>query len=523
MLRPFSFGGDTSPAHALPGGFSNVPGDDVSGDGRVLNRDQATALATKLLRLVQEPSIGVLIEHNVRAVTKVANGRVLATNDGDELGIQFFSRFGSGLPVTVCANQLDDTLLRRVVDVATQMAPPKAAHPDRIPEDPEDWAHYQYNKREYVPVSLWHDTTVSAMETARGTMLPQLIETLDASMLVGAATVGLAARSTFYMYKHGLNAWSQETDAEVTVTARTPDGKASGWSGMANRDWSRIDATVVARDAIDLAHKSKNSVALEPGRRTAILGPAAVAQLVRLMARMFDARDTDGGSTPFSAKSGSLPSKLGQRVMDPRLQMVSDPADPLGGYPPFFEVGLWGYTPAGFPNPSRTWIENGVLKNLAYDTGYGMKQGKIPCGCPYSIRVSPMSGAQTATIEEMIANCAEGVYVNRFSDVSLVDFQSGLMTGVTRDGCFLVKHGKIERPIKNFRFTESPFFAFNKLEAIGVAQRAAFGYTPPDREEQNVSYTEPPMGYGTRWPRLPIIVPPMMIQDFNFTALSDSV
>jgi predicted Zn-dependent protease len=90
---------------------------------------------------------------------------------------------------------------------------------------------------------------------------------------------------------------------------------------------------------------------------------------------------------------------------------------------------------------------------------------------------------------------------------------SGLMTGVTRDGCFLIKDGKIAKPVKNFRFTESPFLAFNKVEMIGEPERVAFGYDVP-RE-----HTDGP----TRWPHLPIIVPPMMIQDFNFTALSDAV
>jgi predicted Zn-dependent protease len=124
-----------------------------------------------------------------------------------------------------------------------------------------------------------------------------------------------------------------------------------------------------------------------------------------------------------------------------------------------------------------------------------------------------MPGTRTATIEEMIANCERGIYVNRFTNVAAVHKPSGTMTGATRDGCFLIRDGKIDRPIKNFRFLESPFLAFNRLEMIGNCERVAFGYNAPPSGWEN-----PP-----RWPRLPVIVPPMMIRDFNFNSLADAV
>jgi predicted Zn-dependent protease len=156
-------------------------------------------------------------------------------------------------------------------------------------------------------------------------------------------------------------------------------------------------------------------------------------------------------------------------------------------------------------------VEEGVLKNLAYSVGYALSRGKQYAEWPWSIRVS----GGDATIESMIASCQEGVYVNRFSGVDLLDGATGMLTGVTRDGCFFVKDGKIDRPLKNFRFTDSPFVFMNNVEALGVPERAAFGYTPPASYEG----FEP----TSAWPRRPIIVPPMMVRDFNFTALSDAI
>jgi predicted Zn-dependent protease len=117
----------------------------------------------------------------------------------------------------------------------------------------------------------------------------------------------------------------------------------------------------------------------------------------------------------------------------------------------------------------------------------------------------------------MIAQCERGIYVTRLAGVTVVDRPSGTMSGVTRDGCFLVKDGKIAQPVINFRFYQSPVVSFNNVLALGVPQRVSFGFTPAG-------------GGGGRfdealqaWPQPPVIVPPMMVQDFNFVALVDAI
>jgi len=520
MSRPFTLLGNAARSDARSADSAdNASNASPPRAGKLITKEEATTLAQKLLAMVKDRSVGVQIEHTARTVTKVANGRVLATDDGDELAIQFDSQFGAGLPVTIGTNQLDDATLRRVVEQTQSMAPP--IRPPDEPDDPDDPKYFTYNKREYLPVNLWHDSTIDAMQVARSETVPGMIEQITSAGLVGAATVGVAARATMTLYGPGLTSWSQETDAEVSVTARTPDGKASGWAGQAHRDWAKLDVGAVTRDAIDMANKSRNMVALEPGRRTAILGPAAVAQLVRHMPMMFDAYLTDVYKmTPFARMDAKL-NKIGEQVFDRRLMMISDPQDPEGGYPPFFEVGGGG-TP-GFPVPRQNLVQGGILTDLSYGLGYNLSMGKPAADDPHSLRVAPMPGVKTATIDEMIANCKDGVYVNRFSEVDLLDLKTGMMTGVTRDGCFHVKDGKINKPVKNFRFAESPIFVFNKIEMIGTPSRTAFGYTPPSPGEWGALAAWPPIGVSTRWPRLPMIVPPMMVQDFTFSALADAV
>jgi predicted Zn-dependent protease len=120
-----------------------------------------------------------------------------------------------------------------------------------------------------------------------------------------------------------------------------------------------------------------------------------------------------------------------------------------------------------------------------------------------------MSGG-TTTIEEMIAQCARGIYVHRLSTISVVDGYSGMLDGFTRDGCLLIKDGAIKGPTTDFRFHESPVFAFNRVLALGTPRRVAFGFTPRDA------------GATQSWPYAPVIAPPIMVRDFNFSALADS-
>ncbi len=328
-----------------------------------------------------------------------------------------------------------------------------------------------------------------------------MIDVVRSAGLVAAGFVGVMARCAAVMNKDGLESYYRETDCECTMTARTADGTSSGWHGQANRDWGKVEAHVVAATAVDIAQRGANPKAVEPGRHVAILTPLAVVQLVHLMTSAFDAIQTDSGGTPFSMHPTG--SKRGLRVFDRRLSMSSDPADADGGYRPDFAGGM--------PEPKMTWVENGVLTNLAYSPWYAMETGQRYAGDPWSFR---MSGG-SASIESMIAACQEGILVNRVSNLELSDASKGTVTGVTRDGCFLVRQGKIVQPVKNFRFRDSPWFFLNNILSLGVPVRAAFGYTPPAADES--------FGDSTAWPRRPIIVPPMMVQDFNFTSLAEAV
>jgi predicted Zn-dependent protease len=179
-------------------------------------------------------------------------------------------------------------------------------------------------------------------------------------------------------------------------------------------------------------------------------------------------------------------------VIDSRLTLSADPADPEGGFIPFH---IWGA-----PYYPVKWIDRGVLRDLSYSRGYALARLGADKGLENSLsfRLTPAPGVPTATVDEMVASTERGLLVTRLSGVDVLDLRSMLSTGYTRDGLWLIENGKITKPVKNFRFAESPMFVLNKVEDIGVPQRVF----------------RPDFSY---------YAPALRVSDFSFVALADAV
>lgn len=460
-----------------------------------MTNEDAITIGKRILDMTTTDYVTVWVTHTARGTTRVANGRVMGGDDGEELTIEVSVQAGKRSSIKLTVDQSDDVSLRATVEQAEALARlqlGEAVNLEALPFGPQ----------EYPPVKLWHAATAHALTNERHTVVPRMISIVRDAGFEGAAFVGGIERTQTILRKDGLVANCRETDLECTVTARAMNGMSSGWAGNASRVWSTLDPIGVATRAVDVAARAVNPVAFEPGRRTVILSPAAVAQFLQLMPYAFSSMLVNRGQSPFAKSFTMGGTKVGVRVIDPRLAMRSDPADADGGYAPFYDTG----EVAGIPVNAINWIEDGVLKTLSYGIGEALKKGRQHHMTPRSVRLMPVQNTATMTVDEMIANCAEGIYVNRVSGMRLIEQKTGMMTGVTRDGCFLIKNGKFEKSLKNFRFTDSPFFFLNNVAAVGAPERAAFGHVS-----------------DVRWPLPPIIAPALTVRDFNFTALSDAV
>ena len=280
--------------------------------------------------------------------------------------------------------------------------------------------------------------------------------------------------------------YQRATAFNYTCTVRTEDGRGSGWVGRNLKDASAFKADSDIRIAMRKASESAEAKALEPGKYTVILEPAAAAGLVSFMMNFFDARQADEGRSFLSKKGGG--NKLGEQVYDPRVNISADP------WHPGAEVMPWDGE--GLPREKMAIVENGKVVNLEYSRFWAQKQGKRAIGSPGNLL---MAGGTKSTAE-LVAGTQKGILVTRTWYIRMVDPQTVLLTGLTRDGTFYIENGQIKHPVKNFRFNESPVIMLNNIEELGKPVRVA---------GDESSFV--------------MMIPPMKLRDFTFTSLSDAV
>jgi predicted Zn-dependent protease len=288
----------------------------------------------------------------------------------------------------------------------------------------------------------------------------------------------------------GLFAYDRFSAADYNLTARTPDGTGSGWASKSFNELRLLDPSALATAAIDKAARAKTPMAIEPGKYTVVLEPAAMADLLAYLMFSGDARQADEGRSYFSKKGGG--NRIGDQILDEKVQIYSDPVHPLAPTVQFDNEGL--------PISKNTWVDKGVLKDLFYSRFWADKMGKKPTAGPANLI---MDGG-TAKTEDLIAGVERGLLVTRFWYIRMLDPQTILVTGLTRDGLFMIEKGKVTRPVKNMRWNESPIVAFNNIDLMTPAERVV-------------------SGEGVGGAGLSVVCPAARIREFTFSSSSDAV
>ena len=456
----------------------------------LMTRDQAKALADRVLAMSTADETRVTVNSSWEGNTRFAGGEITTSGEAVNTTVSVNTTVGKRR-ASAQTNVLDDASLRRTVDLAIRVAKLSPEDPELMPE---------LGAQTYGNVNGFLDTTANLGPEARATAVRRV---LDRAGQVGrpAGDVFVAgyleanAGSRAIANNRGLFAFHRSTDAGLSTTVRTPDRTGSGWASAGARDWGAIDPGALGGRAAQKAVASRNPVAIEPGLYTVVLEPNAVADLIPQLAGSFNARNADEGRGAFSKRGGG--NKVGEKVADERVTLYSDPADP--------DLLAQPFDGEGFPLERRVWIEKGVLKNLSYSRFWAQKQGVAPTGggggggggggfgggLPGGLK---MVGG-TKTTEELIAGTQRGILVTHFFYIRSLDPRTVLLTGLTRDGTFLIENGKITRSLKNFRWNESPLLLLGKIDEIGRAERTAAGQ----------------------------VMPSIRARDFNFTSLSDAV
>ncbi|MEQ3675648.1 MAG: TldD/PmbA family protein [Dokdonia sp.] len=371
---------------------------------------------------------------------------------------------------TATIDEFDDASLEKVVKRSEELA--KLA-----PENPEFME--PLGPQTYDASKTYVEATANVTPEYRANVANSSITPAAAQDVTAAGFLDDSAGFSALMNSNGLFAYNKSTNVDFTVTMRTNDGTGSGWVTRDYNDIRKFDAAEASKIAIDKAVMSREAKAIEPGKYTVILEPSAGLGLLQGLGGSINARSADEGRSFMSKEGGT---KLGDKIVDERVTLWSDPLND--------EVPSATWNGEGQPLKKMMWIEDGVVKNLAYSRFWAKKKGIDPVPFPSNFI---MAGGD-ASRDELIKSTKKGILVTRLWYIRSVDPQTLLYTGLTRDGTFYIENGKIKHPVKNFRFNESPIIMLNNLETLGQQERV------------NGS-----------------LIPYMKVRDFTFTSLSDAV
>ena len=444
----------------------------------ILTREQAKALADRVLAMSESDETRVNVSSGWSGNTRFAGNEITTSGGVTDTTVTVISTIGRRR-ASASTNVLDDASLRRTVDLAQRLARLSPEDPELMPE---------LGPQRYTPVDAFIERTAALGPEARAEAVRTVLARVGEAGKEGGgagdlfvagfleANAGAVAIAT----SKGLFAYHRSTDVNLGTTVRTPDATGSGWASSGARDWGLVDPASLGAVAARKAVASRAPQAIEPGMYTVVLEPQAVADMLPQLMGSFNARNTDEGRGTFSKRGGGT--RVGEKIADERVTLLSNPTDPELLTTPFDGEGL--------PTRGATWIENGVLKQLAYSRWWAQQKGTEPTGGGGLKLVGT-----DRSLQDLIASTDRGILVTRFWYIRSLDQRTVMVTGLTRDGTFLVERGKITRPLKNFRWNDSPLLALNRIEEIGRAERVEAGR----------------------------VLPSLKIRDFNFTSLSDAV
>jgi PmbA protein len=282
----------------------------------------------------------------------------------------------------------------------------------------------------------------------------------------------------------GLFASYRDTHAVFSITMQ--EGAAASWAKENSANVADIDPQRLAERASDKAHRATDARELAPGRYTVILEPAAVLDLVGFLFYDFAA-------TALRDKRSCFNERMGKQVLGKNISIEDDVYHPLQLGAPFDGEGI--------PRQRALLVDGGVPKNLVYSRASAKVAKKKPTGHGFMLpneygeaSMNLVFSGGKASLEEMIASTERGLLVTRLWYIREVDPYEKIMTGMTRDGLFLVEKGRVGSAVRNFRFNQSILEMLRNVEMLGPAVRAtgeeAFEMVVPAMKVRDFHFSE---------------------------------
>lgn len=443
----------------------------------ILNENEAKNLLTKILGYSKADSVAASLTGKDTYNIRVALNSASTNGYSDSLSVTITSNFGkkSG---SVTTNKFDEESIKEAVKKSEDAAKLAPESKEFMPP---------LTQQTYSVAKNYSENTKNLTYENRSDILSYIVEKSEANNVTTAGYLEDEDVFTAVMNSNGLYAYNNYTIARHSATVRTPEGNGSSRFEKHFVDVNNLEYRKYADYAIERSKLSVNPQAIEPGRYTVILEPSAAADMVALCLNFMNARSADEGRSFFSKQGGG--NIIGEQLAASNVNIYSDPTDENAPSIPFTSEGL--------PRNKTTWFENGVLKNLHRNRYWAEKTGTEPVAYPSNVI---MKGTGKP-LEQLIKETENGVLVTRLWYIRTVDQKTMLLTGLTRDGVFEIKNGVITRPVKNFRFNESPVNVLKNVIDAGIPEKAT----------------------GAENETMQVFVPPLKVANFNFSSLSDAV
>jgi predicted Zn-dependent protease len=302
----------------------------------------------------------------------------------------------------------------------------------------------------------------------------ELGETLRAAEGAGRKLYGFAEHgvvSTFVGTSSGVRLRHDQPTGRLELNAKSADLARSAWAGAATRDFTDVDVAALDAGLAERLTWQSRRVDLEAGRYETLLPPTAVSDLMTYLYWSAGARDAGEGRTVFSKPGGGT--RVGERLSSSPVDLFSDPAYPGLECMPFVVAHASGPDSSvfdnGLPSGRASWISSGVLSSLHSSRFSASTIGAAASPAVDNLIMSAPGAA--ASLESMIASTKRGLLLTCLWYIREVDPQTLLLTGLTRDGVYLVEEGEVVGAVNNFRFNESPVGMLSRLLEVGATSQ----------------------------------------------------
>jgi PmbA protein len=402
----------------------------------------------------------VVFSEGDSALTRFANSEI--HQNVTERDTQISLRFVDGRRVGCAAtNRLDDDALHRLAERAATIA--------RLQPEQDDALELPDAEPVHLVARASSAATREASPESRAAGAREVIAAADAAGVLAYGSFTTSAERVGVVNSKGVDVVEERTRASLITVAMGSDGEA-GYASSVAVDVSAIDAARVGREAAERARGSRGAVAIDPGDYPVVLEPYAVADLLEMLGYV--------GFSALAVQEERSFHEPGRVVGSDLVTIIDDAGDP-SGVPASFDY-------EGVPKERVALIERGVCREVVYDAQTASRAGRRSTGHglpapnaygPFPLNMLMASG--DASHEDLIRGLDRGLVVTRFHYTNPVHPKLAIVTGMTRDGLFLVERGEIVGPVKNLRFTQSYLAALAGVEAVGRDRHCVSGeFTP---------------------------------------------